>query len=316
MGIFQYGVSGVDLFFVISGIVISAVTVGKFHDVRRAMTFLYHRLARVYPILWVYSLLVLAVYLVHPEWINGGSGHHLNLIGSFLLIPGRYTMLIMQGWTLSFEIYFYIAFFLLLFGSEKAAPWLLALWGAAIVLFNVFHPVPQSPLLGTLTSPFILEFLGGCLLFHLYRRFPLHPAVGVALVAASFLWLGAVMLTTHYSHGSGAYWIMVSPFRCVLYGGFAFLLLAGAMELERTGLIRFARPLVAIGDWSYSIYLSHIIVIEIFARALVHFIPHLPYAILVVDVLAMAAVITVGYLSYTLLEVPLLNLFYKRSATT
>src|ERR1700721_85744 len=55
MGIFQYGVLGVDLFFVISGIVISAVTVGKFSNRRYARTFLYHRLARIYPVYWIYS---------------------------------------------------------------------------------------------------------------------------------------------------------------------------------------------------------------------------------------------------------------------
>jgi len=106
MGIFQYGILGVDLFFVISGVVISAVTVGKFSSARNAGTFLYHRFARIYPTYWVYSALVLAAFLYNPLWINAASGHHVDILPSFLLIPTHLPMLVMQGWTLSYEIYF------------------------------------------------------------------------------------------------------------------------------------------------------------------------------------------------------------------
>lgn len=63
MSNFQYGVSGVDLFFIISGFVISLVTVGKFGGGRKAAVFLYHRFARVFPIYWIYSLIVLLAFL-------------------------------------------------------------------------------------------------------------------------------------------------------------------------------------------------------------------------------------------------------------
>ena len=87
MGIFQYGILGVDLFFVISGVVISAVTVGKFSSARNAGTFLYHRFARIYPTYWVYSALVLAAFLYNPLWINAASGHHVDILPSFLFQP-------------------------------------------------------------------------------------------------------------------------------------------------------------------------------------------------------------------------------------
>lgn len=48
--IFQFGNLGVDLFFVISGTVISAVTVGKFANAAAAGRFLKHRLLRIFPV--------------------------------------------------------------------------------------------------------------------------------------------------------------------------------------------------------------------------------------------------------------------------
>lgn len=85
------------------------------------------------------------------------------------------------------------------------------------------------------------------------------------------------------------------------------------MELERSSQLRFARPLEAVGDWSYSIYLSHTIVVSIVGRAVVHFMPHWHFAMLVIDVFALPTVVLVGYLSYTWIERPTTKFLYKRS---
>ncbi len=47
--LFGYADIGVDIFFVISGIVIASVTAEKFGSPRNAAVFLYHRLARIFP---------------------------------------------------------------------------------------------------------------------------------------------------------------------------------------------------------------------------------------------------------------------------
>ena len=291
MGAFQYGVAGVDLFFTISGVVISAVTVGKFHDARKAITFLYHRFARIYPVLWVYSLIVLVAYLYNPRWINGGAGHRVDIVSSFLLLPAHSSLLIMQGWTLSYEVYFYLVFFALLFSTEHMAPWLLLLWGGAIVTFATFGRPPVSPVVMLIGNPETLEFLGGCLLFHLYRRSKLHPASGIVLVAVSFLWLATVMVLTHRDHGANANWIEVSPFRCVLFGGFALLFLSGVMELERgeSHPVSLPPPLTAVGELvlfhlSFSHHRDRIT-----GRTIHRFASHLPFGILFVDALALPA---------------------------
>jgi peptidoglycan/LPS O-acetylase OafA/YrhL len=254
-GIFAFGNLGVDLFFVISGVVISMITVGKFSNPRSAGTFLKHRIFRIFPVYWFYCVIFLAGYLYNPLWFNNSTGHRVDIVQSFLLIPTNASMLIMQGWTLSYEMYFYLTFFLLLlFVSERLVPVFLSIWGAAIVAAALLIVDPKSPLLALVTSPLILEFLAGCLVFHVYRKASLHPRVGTVLVTMSILWLSLIVFWTYYAHGSDQLWIQNSRWaRPASYGVFAALFLLGIMELERSNFIRFARPFEAIGDWSYSI---------------------------------------------------------------
>ena len=311
--IFQYGGMGVDLFFVISGIVITSVTAGKFRSPSNARTFIHHRIARIFPIYWIYTTIVLAAYLIHPAWINAGSGHHAGILASYLLIPTGRDMLVLQGWSLSYELYFYLVFFLLLFTSERVAHRLLITWAAAIILLNAIGAISYQPILWLLTSPAVLEFLAGCLIFHLYRSHRLHPKAGALLIAAALLWTAAVILYNAHTHQwdidaiEGRRWI-----RTPLYGTPAALLILGAMELERSGIIRFFRLFESIGDWSYSIYLSHIIVIKIVSRTLHTLAPTLPYAVLLLICISLPLVLITGYLSYSRLERPLIDLLYKR----
>ena len=108
----QFGMFGVDLFFVISGFVMVTVTRGKFQILKQASRFIYHRAARIYPTYWVYSILVLIVFLLQPSWVNNSQGNQANILASFLLFPSQTLPLVMVGWTLIHEIYFYLVFIL------------------------------------------------------------------------------------------------------------------------------------------------------------------------------------------------------------
>jgi exopolysaccharide production protein ExoZ len=303
--LFEHGALGVDLFFVISGVVIASVTAGKFASPHNAGIFLYHRLARIFPIFWIYTTLTLIA-----RRVTGDHTQSFNLLASYLLIPTRLPMLLMQGWTLSYELYFYLVFFLLLLlVPEPIAPWLLTLWGIAVIALKLHIGLSPSDLVQLLITPSVLEFLAGCILFHIYRRGRLHPSTGIVLLAASLLWLAAIILYTAHIHAS-PYWIIDHPWRRpLLYGSFATLFLLGAIELERTGTIRYL-PLLSIGDWSYSIYLSHALVLALIARLITHLLPH-QAPILLITLIGLPAVLIVGRLSYVYLELPLLQLLYK-----
>jgi exopolysaccharide production protein ExoZ len=304
-----YGDLGVDVFFVISGIVIASVTTGKFGSPRNAATFLYHRLARIFPIFWIFTTLTLLANKLAPLTASDTHPHPYSLIASYLLIPSRLPMLLFQGWTLTFELYFYLAFTLLLLVPKRIAPWLLALWGIAIVALKIHIGLSPSPIVQLLTNPTVLEFLAGIVLFHIYRRSRLHPAAGLIFLTASFLLLAEII--QHYDFVA----IVNHPWqRPLLYGSFATLFLLGALELERTQLIRYLPFFASIGDWSYSIYLSHILVLGVVTRLITRIFPH-SAALTLITILGIPTVLLVGYLSYTYIERPLLTLLYKPAQT-
>jgi exopolysaccharide production protein ExoZ len=313
---FQYGWMGVDLFFVISGVVISIVTEGKFGNRSNATTFLYHRFARIYPTFWFFYFITLVPYLINPLWINAASGHHADLLKSFLLIPNQYDNLVGQAWTLSYELNFYVVFFLLLLLiPERFVPVALVIWGASIGMLDRFFPVPYDHwVLWVVTNPLIFEFLAGCILFRIYRRVQLNRRVGQALVVLALLIFSAVVVWTDYAHDSNSDWLKnaywLRPCICGLMGA---LLLLGVMVIERTGLPRFLIPLTLLGDWSYSIYLSHEMFIELISRAANRWLHGFSIDIIVVDVLSLPVVIYAGYLTYTWVEHPVMTFLYKRA---
>jgi peptidoglycan/LPS O-acetylase OafA/YrhL len=316
MGVFLFGIMGVDLFFVISGLVISIVAAGKFNDGRNALAFIYHRFARIYPIYWFYFAMLLPVYLYKPVLLNAKAGHQVDIWNSFFLLPCPHSNIVMQAWTLSYEIYFYLIFFVLVLAvPERLAPRFLLLWGGAMVTWKLLIPEHAMPILTMMSSPLILEFLGGCLLFQIYCRFTFHPNIGKILLVLSLCWMGCFMYWPVFRGNPSGDALVSSQWTQVGCGGlFAFFFLWGVLEMERCNVVRFPAALKSIGDWSYSIYLSHIIVLNIVCRPLVPFVRHYPWVIVLLTALTLPLVLLVGYLSYTWIEVPAMTLLYKRVA--
>jgi peptidoglycan/LPS O-acetylase OafA/YrhL len=201
-------------------------------------------------------------------------------------------MPLFQGWTLSFEVYFYLAITLLLLVPERIARWILVLWGVAIVALKLHIGLSPILLVQLLISPSVLEFLAGYALFHLYRRSRLHPAAGVLLLASSLLLLVAIIL-----HDTPVAIVNHPWERVALYGTFSVLLLSGALELERSQIIRYLPAFKSIGDWSYSIYLSHVLVLSLVAHIIEHALPH-TVSLFVTTLIGLPAVLLGGYRLY------------------
>ncbi|MEG8039988.1 acyltransferase [Sphingomonas sp. LR60] len=102
---YTIGEAGVDIFFVISGFIM--LTIGVKEQVG---TFISRRLVRIYPLYWIACFLTLFV-LIASKKENLFVGH---VIKSFLLIPyynpihgGEIWPILVPGWTLSYELFFY-----------------------------------------------------------------------------------------------------------------------------------------------------------------------------------------------------------------
>lgn len=308
--ILEFGQLGVDLFFVISGFIMTTITAQEFGKRGAARRFLAQRFLRIYPVYWVFALAVLAVFLVHPGWVNAGHGRP-DILRSFLLFPQRNLPLLLVAWTLTFEMFFYLVFAELIAWTGRAAlPAMLAAWAALTAAGNLWlRPGFDEPVLHVVFSPLILEFLAGCALALLAGRLP-----GRRWGAALTLWGAAVLIVaTAWLNHLGRGFPVDGWLRAALFGTGSALVVAGVVRLENAGAQLFPAPLVALGDASYSLYLSHVLVIAVIGRLWERFLAGPGWADHLTGLaVVFAGALAAGVVSYRLIEVPLLRLLRRK----
>lgn len=298
------GMSGVDLFFVISGFVMVTVTRGKFQGAGAVRHFLAHRVTRIYPLYWFFTLLVLAVFLARPGMVKRSLlGGEVDLLGSFLLLPQDGLPLLMVGWTLIHEMYFYLVFALLLLFPERRLTRLLALWAGAVVCAALLLPASAGATLRLVAHPLTLEFIAGCLAALLIHRGVVRAGwlcLGMGVAA----WLAGYALHVHLDLGHEP----SHRLRILLFGMPAVLVVYGlvAMEVGRKTIL--PAWTVRLGDASYSLYLSHVLVMGALARIGAGFAPAgdpmLRPALLL---LLLAAAVAFALACHRFIEMPLIR---------
>src|ERR1700733_9294479 len=110
---FRIGNAGVDIFFIISGFVMWTVAARRPSD---PLVFLRRRFVRLVPLYWLWTVAVIAAWALIPSAFPRmhPTVGHVALSLAFLphLSPdsGRITPVLGQGWTLNFEVFFYVLF--------------------------------------------------------------------------------------------------------------------------------------------------------------------------------------------------------------
>lgn len=297
------GNAGVDLFFVISGLIM-VVTAGRVTaGPASAGTFLYRRATRIYPTYWVATLPVLVLFLVAPQMVNSSASAPPGILESLLLLPQAGAPLLLVGWTLTFELYFYLVFAAALLLPPHRRVLVLGGWAVLIVALALAFPSASQPWLMLVSSPLSLEFLFGAVVgwLVLQRRFVSPVAVTVVggAAAAAAIWLGGEAVTGGW-------------YRAVVVGGLLAVFVYGVVGLEAADRLVAPRWLRTLGDASYSLYLWHVLILAAVGRFVLSRLPDNP----VVHGLALIAtfgVVLVGSLvAYRLVERPLLRLFRGR----
>lgn len=277
------GSAGVDFFFVLSGFILAYTYLcddGKSRT--SARDFWIARVARVYPVYVVIMVAALAPYLI----LRHGSPVSPLCTDPPLPVEGLLRVLLLQAWapcgqlgwdgpswTLSAEAFFYLCFPLLAAGAARlSCRRLLAVavlcWTALASVARLYdvaaphggYPASSPWLLWEYTNPLLHlpEFVLGLTLGLLFLRRRGHaPAVysflsivvGVAVLCvltiagqASDRWIGVISLP-------------------------AFAVLIWCLAFGRGPLAAFfaSRPLVALGEASYALYLLHVPLREIMA---------------------------------------------------
>jgi len=264
--LFTPGALGVDLFFIISGFIMCHSTARADGSPGYVARFMVRRFARVWP---VYAVATLASALL----LSGGiayfehAGNRATFWHSLAMLPAQphvmpyFTLTLMVGWTLEFEMYFYLVFA----GSMlfKRLRWFVL--GSWVLLTVILAPLGRRGFdmditrdlgydwgyLSIVTSPFVLEFVAGVLIGWLYRQSWFHlrsaaqawQVLGLGVAFALWSLYGGVQVT----HGPADF-------------GWPLMLMVLAMALaSKTVTIPVPPLLLWLGAISYSLYLTHII---------------------------------------------------------
>lgn len=141
---------GIQLFFVLSGYVISMST-DKIKDVR---VFFVKRLSRVVPSYWLITLIAFVVMVLFPSVYGAPSFGHL--VKSLLFIPyfnpetkGGLHPVLYVGWTMNMEIIFYLLYGMCLIVSHRARDLIVS-----VVLLIATYSAIQMPTTGIATVDF------------------------------------------------------------------------------------------------------------------------------------------------------------------
>jgi len=239
------GAVGVDVFFVISGLVIFLSTEGKSLPPGR---FLLYRLFRIVPAYWLYTvlmaLLVVFAQPVLPDQTVDWSHFLLSLLFIPTENPGGYGIYptLNVGWTLNFEMLFYVVFaWALLFRLQVRLVIVAALLFAVCQAWTGYGWISEF-----YRSDIVYEFLLGIAIGMIYRRGWIKPGLWLPLFS-----IGGALLAIYH--------LTPQP-RLLTWGLPSAVLVMASMSLER--YFEHNRVLKLLGDCSYSVYLMHVLVLS------------------------------------------------------
>ena len=263
--------AGVDLFFVISGFIMVHASRRWFATPRAGSLFICRRLIRIVPLYWLITAIMLAI-LGYAAWTGKRPFPSFAEISASLgFVPfarpedGQPRPIVALGWTLNYEMFFYVVFALFIrfqrFVAVAAITLTLAL---AVAAGSILHP--SATILAYWSDPIVLEFGFGMLTALVWQSGVRCKGRLIFLLVM----LGAAMLALDLDgmRSVGPLDVDANGFTRVLGAGIPMALIFAAIVLAdpafSTGS-RLASFFTLLGDASYALYLFHPLAV-IFAR--------------------------------------------------
>ena len=295
-----FGSFGVDIFFVISGFVMAMIADNQ----PNIKTFLVDRISRIVPLYWVFTIILFIFSIFWPELLNSTRPIVSNLIKSLFFIPflkesGGLQPLLFVGWSLNYEMFFYlvIAISLVLTHSFKQLfiNSTILILGSYLYLGFFLDDLVLNKFFG---ENFVFEFILGMGCYAIYSSKKLKNIPNfyfLLIVFAAFL----IMALASIYH-------LTYP-RIVGYGIPSALLVLSLVCLE-SAIPKdsfFSNFFLKIGDASYAIYLSHFFIIDGFRKIISIRVNFIDINSLIGCVVQMGVAVLIGYLIYLYIDKPL-----------
>ncbi|HEY4074256.1 MAG TPA: acyltransferase [Herbaspirillum sp.] len=274
----RFGANGVDLFFVISGFVIYYTNIDE-----SAGNFMRKRLERIVPIYWVFTLSAIPAVIITAAAGTSFPWSKFVMSLGFVSFLRNDTPFLYVGWSLEYEMYFYLCVALSMALIRTRWALVCAALSGAIVLGTVIGS--GEAIARFCSDPIILEFLIGILIGQAYRnkRIGWIEAASVFAAAAAIFFFGSNLKTFHAGLPAA-----------ILVIGAAW---AGTRYLPKW--------IVMLGDASYSIYLAQVFTISMCGKLLQLLFPALNPDVFVL--IATLITIFAGAMAYQFVELPMLK---------
>jgi len=295
---------GVDVFFILSGFLMWAITANRSQSPK---DFLLRRFVRVAPLYWLITSVVVGVMLFAPNLMMTGRFVLSHVIGSYLFVAmpnssGWLTPVLNVGWTLNLEILFYVIFACCLLIPKKFRIAAVSATMSLIVASGQLFPENNIWAL-QYTSSILYEFVFGMCIAQLYQNGRLAfigPLLASLMIASGFF------LFIYNDEISNARW------RAVTAGLPAAVVFIGFLALEEKARLRPMRWLEALGNSSYSLYLTHLITLSVVFqiwRKLGG--ESFPAGVWIFSLLALFSCLLVAEIVFRFLEKPINGLFQE-----
>ncbi|MDO8651867.1 MAG: acyltransferase [Undibacterium sp.] len=302
--IFNLGEIGVDIFFMVSGLVMT-VTIKKNADLYKnnfvhLSSFITKRIWRIAILYWVFSIIALFLLcFFEPSKLLTKA----TLLQSFLLFPSAKPFVLMVGWSLVYEFYFYILFGFCCF-----------FWGYIGIIISgilcLFFALISFAFIGseyaigifniTLPIYFSIGILLG-LLFKKINQILCHSKLGIRLFFFTILCAFVIFIFINKVFFPGEPELRLFHFGPLAIGIF-FLFWVISPLLEKFNWL----GLTKVGDWSYSLYLTHWLTLNGIAILLrKNSIINIESSIIIFSVLTSLAI---SFLSWKYIEAPIMKM--------
>lgn len=244
----SFGEIGVALFFILSGYIM-LYSIDKHNYSSSPSTFIIRRFIRIIPLYWILTTLVIIALFKFPHLFK--SSHELseNTILSSLFFF-NHDPLLRVGWTLNYEMLFYLILFLSLVISRRY----FVISCLILLVLLLAHYIFGLNILGQ--DEYIINFLIGGIFYkilHYYKLFSFKINFWISLL----LIIISVMIADNNL-------ILISLISAVL-----FIIVLFQSDKNFLGSNKLRSCLTYLGNISYSLYLSHFFFLNLSNKLLV-----------------------------------------------
>lgn len=294
------GAIGVDIFFIISGYIMG-ITVPRYEG--RSLAFILNRAIRIFPLYLIISA---------PEFLSKAlNGQYFEILRSAFLFNGTTKgyddPVLFSGWTLCYEFIFYLI--TILFVRKQR-------FGIGVLtIMGIIGLLPIGSMLGYFFNSFYLLFVAGLFLSHLMKHtdHTSNQSKAINLISSAVVLLIVMLFQDESETVSALGYYIPRQFVFVQHIAIPRILIWGLPAFYFTlSFVTFfenrnpIKPLMTLGNISYSIYLVHTFLIMLFMRVEHYFLNEINGVLFqVMYVITLLSVFPISMMTHYLIEVKL-----------